>query len=242
MNAGSGSGAGAGLRVYGNTELGVRFEIDDSFVPGPRLELPAGVPAGMPGDVRSAYLATRDPAGAQAVLSITRVEVGYDTSPHELAEHLLIHNRYAAHTAEQNGWTIHAPWRAALLGGYPAMHCDYVVPERDGAAATGAAVTDASAPGAGATRAAARTPSEADGPPPTPDSPLTAPAQDSTAGHVQAWVAYAGHQTLQLMFSVDPPGDLVRNRATLETVVRTFEITAPPADDSGGETARAAGG
>ena len=217
------SGAGAGLRVYGNTELGVRFEIDDSFVPGPRLDLPVG----MPGDVRSAYLATRDPGGAQAVLSITRVEVGYDTSPQELAEHLLIHNRYAAHTAEQNGWTIHAPWRAALLSGHPAMHCDYVVPDRDGAVATGDA---ASIPG------------EAGGPPPTPDSPLTAPTQDSTAGHVQAWVAYAGHQTLQLMLSVDPPGDLVRNRATLETVVRTFEVSAPPADDSGGETARATRG
>ena len=217
------SGAGAGLRVYSNTELGVRFEIDDSFVPGPRLELPAGTP----GDVRSAYLATHDPGGAQAVLSITRVEVGYDTSPQELAEHLLIHNRYAAHTAEQNGWTIHAPWRAALLGGHPAMHCDYVVPDRDGAVATGDA---ASIPG------------EAGGPPPTPDSPLTAPTQDSTAGHVQAWVAYAGHQTLQLMLSVDPPGDLVRNRATLETVVRTFEVSAPPVDDSGGETARATRG
>ena len=217
------SGAGAGLRVYSNTELGVRFEIDDSFVPGPRLKLPAG----MPGDVRSAYLATRDPGGAQAVLSITRVEVGYDTSPQELAEHLLIHNRYAAHTAEQNGWTIHAPWRAALLGGHPAMHCDYVVPDR--VCAVGA-------------NDAASVPGEAGGPPPTPDSPLTAPTQDSTAGHVQAWVAYAGHQTLQLMLSVDPPGDLVRNRATLETVVRTFEVSAPPADDSGGETARATRG
>jgi hypothetical protein len=223
VNPGSGAGPGAGLRVYSNTQLGVRFEIDDSFVPGPSLELPAGTS----GDVRSAYLATRDPAGAQAVLSITRVEVGYDTSPQELAEHLLIHNRYAAHTAEQNGWTIHAPWRVSLLGGHPAMHCDYVVPDRDGAVAAGAA---ASAPG------------EADGPPPTPDSPLAAPTEDSTAGHVQAWVAYAGHQTLQLMLSVDPPGDLVRNRATLETVVRTFEISVPPADDSGGETVRPAGG
>ena len=214
------SDAGAGLRVYTNTELGVRFEIDDSFVPGPRLEPPAG----MPGDVRSAYLATRDPGGAQAVLSITRVEAGYDTSPQELAEHLLIHNRYAAHTAEQNGWTIHAPWRAALLGGHPAMHCDYVVPGRPGAVGAGDA---ASAAG------------EAAGPPPTPDLPLAAPTQHSTAGHVQAWAAYAGRQTLQLMLSVDPPGDLARNRATLETVVRTFEISAPPADDPGGETARA---
>jgi len=208
VNAGSGSGAGAGLRVYSNPELGVRFEIDDSFVPGPRTESPAG----MPGDVRSAYLATHDPGGAQAVLSITRVEVGYDTSPQEFAEHLLIHNRYVAHTAEQNGWTIHAPWKAALLGGHPAMHCDYVVPDRDGAVGAGAA---------------ASAPVEAGGPPPTPDSPLAAPTHDSTAGHVQAWVAYAGLQTLQLMFSVDPPGDLVGNRATLETVVRTFEIGTP---------------
>jgi hypothetical protein len=183
--------------------------------------------AGTSGDVRSAYLATRDPAGAQAVLSITRVEVGYDTSPQELAEHLLIHNRYAAHTAEQHGWTIHAPWRVALLGGHPAMHCDYVVPDRAGDVAAGDATS---------------VPGEAGGPPPTPDSPLAAPTQDSTAGHVQAWVAYAGHQTLQLMLSVDPPGDLVRNRATLETVVRTFEVSAPPADDPGGKTANASRG
>jgi hypothetical protein len=233
VNAGSGSGARAGLRVYSNPELGVRFEIDDSFVPGPRLELPAGTP----GDVRSAYLATHDPGGAQAVLSITRVEVGYDTSPQELAEHLLIHNRYAAHTAEQNGWTIHAPWKAALLGGHPAMHCDYVVPDRAGDVAAGGAAAGDVVAGDAASVAG-----EAGGPPPTPDLPLAAPTQDSTAGHVQAWVAYAGHQTLQLMLSVDPPGDLVRNRATLETVVRTFEVSAPPADDPGGETARATRG
>jgi hypothetical protein len=204
------NGAGAGLRLYSNTELGVRFEIDDSFVPGPRLESPAEVP----GDVRSAYLAARGPGGAQAVLSITRLEVGYDTSPQELAEHLLIHNRYAAHTAEQNGWTIHAPWRAALLSGYPAMHCDYVVPD------------SAAAPGVS---------------PPRPDSPLAAPGESSSAGHVQAWVAYAGRQTIQLTLAVDPPGDLARNRAALETVIRTFEISVPPADGPGGQAARPAG-
>ena len=217
------SGAGAGLRVYSNAELGVRFEIDDSFVPGPGLELPAG----MPGDVKSAYLATRDPGGAQAVLSIARVEVGYDTSPQELAEHLVIHNRYAAHTAEQNGWTIHAPWRAAVLGGHPAMHCDYVVPDRAGASGAGGGAGDA-AGAPGDTGDAASAPGDAAGPPLTPDLPLAAPTHDSTAGHVQAWVAYAGRQTLQLMLSVDPPGDLARNRATLATVVNTIEIGTAP--------------
>ncbi len=121
-------------RVYSDAELGVRFEIDDSFAPGPDRESPAAAPgreppAAVPGDVRSVHLVAPGLAGGQAVLSISRVAAGYETSPHELADHLLIHNRYAAHTAEQNGWTIHSPWKAALLAGYPAMHCDYVVPE-----------------------------------------------------------------------------------------------------------------
>ncbi len=122
-----------GRRLYANAELGVRFEIDDSFADGPPLHRSPG----LPGNVTSAYLAARRPGGEQAVLSISRVEVGYDTSPHELAEQLVIHNRYAAHTAEQNGWTIHSPWKATMLAGYPAMHCDYVVPGAGPAGETG---------------------------------------------------------------------------------------------------------
>ncbi len=186
--------AHVGTRPYANAELGVRFRIDDSFADGPRLDPSPG----LPGNVSSAYLAARHPGGEQAVLSISRVEVGYDTSPQELAEQLVIHNRYAAHTAEQNGWTIHSPWKATMLAGYPAMHCDYVVP---GAAQTG--------------------------------------GEPSSPGHVQAWVAYAGRQTFQVTLGVNPPGDLTRNRAVADTVVRTFEITAPGGDDAGaGETAR----
>jgi hypothetical protein len=194
---------------YSDTELGVRFEIDDSFAPGLDHESPAAVPgrespAAVPGDVKSVRLAAPGLAGGQAVLSINRVSATHETSPHEIADHLLIHNRYAAHTAEQNGWTIHSPWKAALLAGYPAMHCDYVVP--------GSAVVS--------------------GPPDAAGAAPTAPA-----GHVQEWIAYAGRQTFQLTLGVDPPGDLARNRAIMDTIVRTFEIGEPPAGGSGGESA-----
>jgi hypothetical protein len=182
-------------RVYVNAELGVRFEIDRSFADVPPVEMSPD----LPGNVTAARLTAHDSDGRQAVLAISRVEAGYETSPQELAEQLVIHNRYAAHTAEQHGWTIHSPWKATMLGGYPAMHCDYVVPER--------------APG----------------------------GEPASPGHVQAWVAYAGRYTFQVTLGVNPPGDLAGNRATVDTVVRTFEITAPAGEGAGGgETVRRA--
>jgi hypothetical protein len=172
-------------RLYSNDELGLRFVIDDSFADGP----PLVASPELPGNVRSAYLAARDAGGGQAVLSISRVEVGYDTSPQELAEQLVIHNRYAAHTAEQQGWTIHSPWKATMLAGYPAMRCDYVVPQ--------------------------------------PAASPAAAGGDSTPGHVQAWVAYVGGDTLQLMLGVDPPGDLTENRRRMEQAMRSLELFEP---------------
>jgi hypothetical protein len=227
-----------GTRLYANAELGVRFEIDDSFTDGPWLDPPPG----LPGNVSSAYLAARRTGGEQAVLSISRVEVGYDTSPHELAEQLVIHNRYAAHTAEQNGWTIHSPWKAAMLAGYPAMHCDYVVPAsvRDAGPAVEAGSARETASAAD-TRSAVEAASPVEsgsaapaGPASGPDSPLAAPrGEPSLPGHVQAWVAYAGRQTFQVTLGVNPSGDLARNRAVVDTVIRTFEITAPASEDAG---------
>jgi len=193
-------------RLYSNGELGVRFAIDDSFADAPPL---AAVPD-LPGNVRSAYLAARAAGGGRAVLSISRVEVGYDTSPQELAEQLVIHNRYAAHTAEQQGWTIHSPWKATTLAGYPAMHCDYVVPQPAG---EGGATGEGRAPSAGATTGEA----------------TAATGGDSTPGHVQAWVAYVGGQTLQLMLGVDPPGDLTENRRLMERAMRSLELFEPDA-------------
>jgi len=177
-------------RLYSNAELGVRFAIDDSFADGP----PLAASPDPPGNVRSAYLAARDAEGGQAILSISRVEVGYDTSPQELAEQLVIHNRFAAHTAEQQGWTIHSPWKATTLAGYPAMWCDYVVPQSTG---------EAGAPGSAST------------------------GGDSTPGHVQAWVAYVGGQTLQLMLGVNPPGDLTENRRLMSQAMRSLELLEP---------------
>ena len=120
------------------------------------------------------------------------------------------------------------------------MHCDYVAPgpaAASGVPAATSAMPTAPLPadfGPAAPVAADALPTA----PPycgaPPDSPLAAPGQSASAGHVQAWIAYAGRQTFQLMLVVDPPGDLARNRALMDTVVRTFEIGEPPADDSGG--------
>ena len=202
--------------LYSNAELGLRFEIDDSFTDGP----PLPVSSDLPGNVKAACLAA--PAGGgRAILSISRVEVGYDTSPQELAEQLVIHNRYAAHTARQQGWTIHSPWKATTLGGYPAMRCDYVVPE---APATEPA---AGAPAATGAPAAAGTPAAVGGPvrgAPTGEAATGAIGGDCAPGHVQAWVAYIGDQTLQVMLGVDPPGDLSANRRLMEQAMRSLEF------------------
>jgi hypothetical protein len=182
-------------RRFEDQTLGVRFEVDEAFAPGPPLDPPAGLAE----SVRAAYLARRDDAGS-AVLSIARVEVGYETSPRELAEQLVLHNRFTAHAAEQRGWTLHSPWRAAMLAGYPAMHCDYVVP------------VGAAAP---AVRGAQPLPLAG------------GDAEAGTAGHVQAWIAYAGPVTWQVMLSVDPPGDLDADRRVMDEVTRSFELLEP---------------
>jgi hypothetical protein len=194
-------------RLYSNAELGLRFEIDDSFTDGPPL-----VPSPeLPGNVTAAYLTAPAGDGGRATLSISRVEVGYDTSPQELAEQLVIHNRYAAHTAQQQGWTIHSPWKATTLGGYPAMRCDYVVPD-----------LPASGPATGASAATGPVGEESTG-----EAATGAIGGDSVPGHVQAWVAYVGGQTLQLMLGVDPPGDLDANRRLMEQAMRSLELFEP---------------
>jgi hypothetical protein len=197
----------SGQHTYSNAELGVRFAIDDSFVDGP----PVATAADLPENVRTACLVAHGPDSARALLSISRVEVGYTTSPHELAEQLVIHNRYAAHTAEQRGWTIHSPWKATMLSGYPAMHCDYVVPEP---AAGEQSVDEAGLPFA----------------PPA--------GEPSAPGHLQAWVVYAERATFQLTLCVNPPGDLRRNRAAAVTFIRTVEIGAPASQGAPGRQAR----
>jgi len=215
-----GVSAESATRLYGNAELGVRFEIDGSFIDDPHRDSATG----LPGNVLSASLTANGPDGPQAVLSISRVEAGYETSPQELAEQLIIHNRFAAHTAEQHGWTIHSPWKAAMLAGYPAMHCDYVVPDAAREAASDAAREAASSDAAGPPAA----------PHPGSESPPAAlGGEASSPGHVQAWVAYAGPRTFQVTLGVNPPGDLSRNRATLGTVVRSFEIIASGSHEAG---------
>jgi len=210
------------LRRFEDAALGARFEVDEAFVPGPPLDTPSGAL----GNVRAAYLARRDDAG-QAVLSIARVEVGYETSPQELAEQLVLHNRFTAHEAEQHGWTLHSPWRAAMLAGCPAMHCDYVVP-------AGAGAEDEGEPGAeGAPAGAGGEGGREPAPPlrtdPAPQAPPLAGADSEagTPGHLQAWIVYAGTVTWQIMLGVDPPGDLEANRRVMDEVARSFELLEP---------------
>ncbi len=212
------------LRRFEDAALGVRFEVDDAFESGP----PPDPPGGLPGNVRAACLARRDDAGS-AVLSIARVEVGYETSPQELAEQLVIHNRFTAHSAEQRGWTLHSPWRAAMLAGCPAMHCDYVVPAAD----AGALPHGGPAPAAAGAGSPPPPPAGAASPvPPAVPAPPALPLAGGDVGagaptHVQAWIVYAGPVTWQVILGVDPPGDLDANRRVMDQVTRSFELFEP---------------
>jgi len=193
--------------VYENDELGVRFEIDAHFQPGPRLQLPLDSPHA--GRVRSAYLAAHGASGGQAVLSVSAVEVGYDMSPQELADQLVIHNRYAALTAEQHGWVIHRPWQATTVGGYLAMRNDYVAP------ASSLELDDAGAPD--------RTPPRA------PDPAGGDGQSESAPGHVQGYVVYVARRTYQILLGVHPPGNLDSNRRVMDRAMATIEFFAPSA-------------
>jgi hypothetical protein len=190
---------------YENAELGLRFEIDARFQPGPRLQLPADSPH--LGRVRSAYLAAHGASGGQAVFSIAWVEVGYDMSPQELAEQMIIHNRYAALTAEQQGWTIHRPWQATTVGGHLAMRNDYVAPASslgpDDDAASGQAGERATDPAGGNGQS------------------------ESAPGHVQGYVVYVARRTYQIMLGVHPPGNLDSNRSVMEHAMGSIEFFEP---------------
>ena len=88
-----------------------------------------------------------------------------------------------------------------MLSGYPAMHCDYVVPGR---------------------------PVEPD-PADEAALPFAPPAGEPSApGHCRPGWSTPGATTYQLTFSVNPPGDLARNRAVAEDVVHTCR-SAPDA-------------
>ena len=176
--------------LYENDDLGLRFEIDGRFAPGPGLEAPDG----LPGNVRTAYLAAHGAAG-QAVLSISAVEAGYEMSPQELAEQLVIHNRYAALTAERHGWTIHRPWEPTTVGGYLAMRNDYVVP--------GSSLADTG----------------------NDELDDIVAQRDSAPGHVQGYVVYVGDRTFQIMLGVNPPGNLESNRRVMAKAIETLEFT-----------------
>ncbi|HMK91590.1 MAG TPA: hypothetical protein VK576_01195 [Thermoleophilia bacterium] len=179
--------------LYENGELGVRFEIDGRFAPGPHLEAPGG----LPGNVRSAYLAAHGAAGGQAVLSISSIDVGSAMSPQELAEQLVIHNRYAAMTAERHGWTIHRPWEPTTVGGFIAMRNDYVAP--------GSSLADTG----------------------DPDIDEIVAQRDTAPGHVQGYVVYAGERTFQIMLGVNPPGNLDSNRRVMDQAMGSLQFIRP---------------
>ena len=176
-----------GTFLYENPELGVRFEVDDRFAPGPGTD----VSSGQSSEVRSAYLAWGDGEGRQWVLSISFVEPCPVMTREELAERIPVHNQAWADMAEERGWTVHREWEMATVGGHPAMRDEYVSPATH------------------------------------PDDNVSADPEDAIASHLQGWVVYVGPRTYQITLGVHPPGDLEAARAVTETVMRTFEISAP---------------
>lgn len=116
--------------LYENAELGVRFEIDADFKPGPAADVSQRLRSGGNGapELRTAYLARTDGEGRQAVLSVSCVDPTPSMTPAQLSEQLPIHNRQAAEMAEQRGWTILRRWQATIVGGHIAMRNEYVTP------------------------------------------------------------------------------------------------------------------
>jgi hypothetical protein len=116
--------------LYENAELGVRFEIDADFKPGPATDASPPLRSGGNGapEVRTAYLSRTDGEGRQAVLSISRVDPTPAMTPEQLSRQLPIHNRQAAAMAKEREWTILRRWQATVVGGHMAMRDEYVTP------------------------------------------------------------------------------------------------------------------
>jgi hypothetical protein len=113
-----------GTFLYENPELGVRFEVDDRFVPGPGTD----VSSGLPSEVRTAYLAWGDGEDRQWVLSISFVDPCPEMTPEELAGRIPVHNRAWAETAAERRWTVHREWEMTAVDGRLAMRNEYVSP------------------------------------------------------------------------------------------------------------------
>jgi hypothetical protein len=109
--------------VFHDPALGVRFAMDDRFVPGPAMESSPGVGFG---DVRSAYLGFRDAGGRQYVLSVSTVGSEHTPTREELEARLPAQNAHDAALAAERGWLLSTPAEIGTVAGRPATRNEFV--------------------------------------------------------------------------------------------------------------------
>jgi hypothetical protein len=112
-----------GTFIFAEPRVGVRFAMDDRFVPGPEME--AAPDLGF-GDVRSAYLGFAGEEGRQYILSISTVAVPYTMSHEELEARLPAQNAYNAELATERGWLFTTPVEIVTVAGRPAIRNEFV--------------------------------------------------------------------------------------------------------------------
>ena len=112
-----------GTLVFHDPALGVRFAIDDRFVPGPAMEPSPGVGFG---DVRSAYLGFADEAGRRYIFSISSVAVSHTMTREGLEARLPAQNAYNADLAAERGWSLNTPAEIVTVAGRPAIRNEFV--------------------------------------------------------------------------------------------------------------------
>jgi hypothetical protein len=112
-----------GAIVFSDPRIGVRFAIDDRFVPGPAMD-PS--PELEQYQVRSAYLACRDTEGRQYVLSMSSVAVEQAPTREELQDRLPAQNEYNAGLAAGRGWLLNTPAEIVTVDGRPVTRNEFV--------------------------------------------------------------------------------------------------------------------
>lgn len=109
--------------TFSDPDVGMRFTIENRFVPGPKAEPTAQI---LIGRVASAYLAAAEEDDRMAILSLSSVEVDGEMTRERLEQGLAVQNAHAAELAGERGWTIHRPYEAVEVAGYPAMRNEFV--------------------------------------------------------------------------------------------------------------------
>jgi hypothetical protein len=112
-----------GTFIFAEARIGVRFAIDDRFVPGPAMEPSPDIGFS---DVRSAYLGFADEEGRQYILSISTVAVPHALTQEELQARLPAQNAYNAELATERGWLLATPGEIVTVAGRPATRNEFV--------------------------------------------------------------------------------------------------------------------